>query len=318
MIQSSQQNTTVLLVDRNRHEYLLIGYLLSETDRDYRLIWCQDFDRALEIIEHEGCNVVLFDYHFDGNGSGHQFLAKAKEKNNGIPIIVMTNDVEAKVDQRAIREGASDYLTKSRIDAETLERAIRYAKERKEIEERLDYLAHYDHLTKLPNRILFFDRLRQSISLSHREKTHFALMFIDMDRFKSINDNYGHCTGDGLLQQFAERLSQAVRRSDTVARIGGDEFTVLLQNTGTTTQIMNLAQKIIDDIRMPFVVNDHKLNVGCSIGIAVYPDAGKDEETLQRHADLAMYQAKKEPVSCYRFYSKDFNNCYEKPERFIL
>ncbi|MGH1485215.1 MAG: diguanylate cyclase domain-containing protein [Cellvibrionaceae bacterium] len=300
----ASKSTTVLLVDDDRQEYLLIGYLLAEAHHeDYRLVWCKNLEDALNHIERQTCDVVLLDYHWGGSSIGRDFLNKAKAKNSHIPIIVMTDEVEADVDEYAIREGASDYLTKSRINSQFLERAIRYAIERKQIEDRLDHLAHYDHLTDLPNRMLFLDRLRHSISIAQREKNQFTLMFIDMDDFKGVNDSYGHEVGDKLLKQFSGRLSRAVRRSDTVARIGGDEFTVLLHNIGSAPKIMMLAQKIINETNQPYTINGHEFMVGCSIGIAVYPDAGDDEETLQRNADLAMYQAKQESVSSYRFFS---------------
>ena len=298
------KSTTVLLVDDDRQEYLLIGYLLAEAHHeDYRLVWCQNLEEALGHIERQSCDVVLLDYHWGGSSIGRAFLKKAKAKNSRIPIIVMTDEVEADVDEHAIREGASDYLTKSRINSQLLERAIRYAIERKQIEDRLDHLAHYDHLTDLPNRMLFLDRLRHSISIAQREKNQFTLMFIDMDGFKGVNDSYGHDVGDKLLKQFSKRLSRAVRRSDTVARIGGDEFTIILHNIGSAPKIMMLAQKIITETNQPYLINGHEFMVGCSIGIAIFPDAGDDEETLQRNADLAMYQAKQESVSSYRFFS---------------
>ena len=179
------KSTTVLLVDSDRQEYLLIGYLLAEAHHeDYRLVWCQNLDAALTHIESETCDVVLFDYHWNGTSAGREFLKKANSKNSRIPIILMTDELETDVDEFAIREGAADYLTKSRINSQFLERAIRYAIERKQIEDRLDHLAHYDHLTDLPNRILFLDRLRHSISIAQREKNQFTLMFIDMDDFK--------------------------------------------------------------------------------------------------------------------------------------
>jgi diguanylate cyclase (GGDEF)-like protein len=298
------KSTTVLLVDDDRQEYLLIGYLLAEAhSEDYRLVWCQHLDDALAHIEKETCDVVLLDYHWGGSSIGRDFLSKAKSINSRIPIIVMTDEIEADIDESAIREGASDYLIKSRINSQLLERAIRYAIDRKQIEDRLDHLAHYDLLTDLPNRTLFLDRLRHSISLSQREKNQFTLMFIDMNDFKGVNDSYGHDAGDKLLKEFSQRLQKAVRRSDTVARIGGDEFTVLLHNIGSAPKIMMLAQKMISETNKPYRINGHEFEVGCSIGIAIYPEAGDDEETLQRNADLAMYQAKQEPVSSYRFFS---------------
>jgi len=295
---------TVLLVDDDRQEYLLIGYLLSEVHSDdYRLVWCQNLEQALEHIENKTCDVVLLDYNWGGSSIGRDFLSNAQSKNSQIPIIVMTDEMESDIDQRAIREGASDYLTKSRINSQLLERAIRYAIERKQIVDRLDHLAHYDHLTDLPNRSLFLDRLRHSINLAERDKNQFTLLFIDLNDFKGINDSYGHDTGDKLLKQFSDRLLKSVRRSDTVARMGGDEFTVILHNLGNPQKIMMLAQKILSDANELYTINKHRFTMGCSIGIASYPDSGRDEETLQRNADLAMYQAKQASASSYRFYT---------------
>lgn len=298
------KTTTVLLVDDDRQEYLLIGYLLSEIhNEDYRLLWCQDLDKALGYIESQQCDVVLLDYHCGGSNFGQNFLKQTQSKNSHIPIIVMTDEIDNDIDQRAIREGASDYLTKSRINSQLLERAVRYAIERKQIEDRLDHLAHYDLLTDLPNRGLFLDRLRHAINLAERDNKQFTLLFIDLNDFKGVNDSYGHDTGDKLLQQFSQRLLNSVRRSDTVARIGGDEFTVILHNLSQSQKVMMLAQKIINDANAPYKINGHEFTVGCSIGIASYPECGKDEEILQRNADLAMYQAKQDAVSSYRFYN---------------
>jgi diguanylate cyclase (GGDEF)-like protein len=295
---------TVLLVDDDRQEYLLIGYLLSEAHNDgYRLVWCQNLKQAIEHIENKTCDIVLLDYNWGGSSIGRDFLSNARSKNSQIPIIVMTDEMETDIDQSAIREGASDYLSKSRINSQLLERAIRYAIERKQIVDRLDHLAHYDHLTDLPNRSLFLDRLRHSINLAERDKNQFTLLFIDLNDFKSINDLYGHDTGDKLLKQFSERLLKSVRRSDTVARMGGDEFTVILHNLGSSQKIVMLAQKIISYANELYTMNNHQFNVGCSIGIARYPASGRDEETLQRNADLAMHQAKQISVSSYRFYT---------------
>jgi diguanylate cyclase (GGDEF)-like protein len=291
----------VLLVDDDRQQFLLIGYQLSAAhDDNYRLVWCQDLEKGLTHIENQECDVVLLDYHWGGNCT--DFIRRANALNSRIPIIVMTDDRENDVDRRAISEGASDYLVKENVNSEVLERSIRYAIERKKIEQHLDHLAHYDHLTGLPNRLLFLDRLTQMVSLSQRSKDQFTLMYIDLNKFKEINDNYGHHTGDKLLVEFSSRLQAAVRRSDTVARIGGDEFTVILNNVGSTPEIIFLAQKIIDSIQQPFFIAENELEVGCSIGIAVFPDAGNTIDLLQRNADTAMYQAKKTGTSTYQFF----------------
>jgi diguanylate cyclase len=300
----------VLLVDDDRQQFLLIGYQLSAAhDDNYRLVWCQDLEKGLTHIENQECDVVLLDYHWGVNCT--DFIRRANALNSRIPIIVMTDDRENDVDRRAISEGASDYLVKENVNSEVLERSIRYAIERKKIEQHLDHLAHYDHLTGLPNRVLFLDRLAQMVNLSQRSKHQFTLMYIDLNKFKEVNDNYGHHTGDKLLTEFSSRLQAAVRRSDTVARIGGDEFTVILNNVGSTPKIIFLAQKIIDSVQKSFFIDDNELQVGCSIGIAVFPDGGNSIELLQKNADSAMYQAKKTGTSGYRFFlSKKKENTF--------
>jgi diguanylate cyclase (GGDEF)-like protein len=291
----------VLLVDDDRQQFLLIGYLLSEAHHEnYRLVWCQDLEQGLKHIESNECDVVLLDYHWGINCK--DFIQRSYTLNSKIPVIVMTDDMELEVDQKAISEGASDYLVKDTINSEILERTIRYSMERKKIEHRLNYLAHYDYLTELPNRVLFLDRLNQTIQLAQRSNEQFTLMFIDLNDFKVVNDNYGHDVGDKLLKAFADRLLESVRRSDTVARIGGDEFTILLNNMSSTPKIISLAQKLIESVELPFFIDDNTLRVGCSIGISVFPDGGDNVEAIQRNADTAMYQAKQAGTSCYRFF----------------
>lgn len=300
-MQSVEPPKRVLLVDDDRQQFLLIGYQLSTAHHDnYRLIWCQDLEKGLTHVENEDCDVVLLDYHWGANCA--DFIQRANTLNKRIPVIVMTDGREADVDLSAINDGASDYLVKESVNSEVLERSIRYAIERKKVEYHLDHLAHYDHLTGLPNRALFLDRLKQMVVLSQRSKDQFTLMYIDLNKFKEINDSYGHHVGDEVLAEFSSRLHAAVRRSDTVARIGGDEFTVILNNVGSTPEIIFLAQKIIGSIQQSFFIDENEFNVGCSIGIAVFPDAGDTVELLQRNADAAMYQAKKTGTSSYRFF----------------
>jgi len=164
--------------------------------------------------------------------------------------------------------------------------------ERKAAEERIQYLAHHDVLTNLPNRALFSDRLQQSLSLSKRDKNKLALMFLDLDKFKPINDNYGHAVGDQLLKEVAQRLQNCVRESDTVSRIGGDEFVVLLPVIEAEQDAVLVADKILHSLNQPFEIAGKVLHVSVSIGFVVYPDHGTDEITLTKNADLAMYYAK--------------------------
>ena len=164
--------------------------------------------------------------------------------------------------------------------------------QRKMAEERIYHLAHYDILTNLPNRTLFTDRLRQAIVKAKRDRTHMALMFIDLDKFKQVNDTLGHQAGDSLLMETAKRLKGCVRESDTAGRMGGDEFVVLLEDIDNEMDAIAVAEKILHALDQPFGLGGHSLHISSSIGVAIYPEHGLDDGTLIRNADAAMYRAK--------------------------
>lgn len=165
--------------------------------------------------------------------------------------------------------------------------------ERKQDEEKLQQLAHNDTLTGLPNRALFRDRLEQGLALAQRHQQELAVLFLDLDHFKEINDTLGHDMGDVLLRETANRLLACVRKTDTVARMGGDEFTVILTEAKTAESSELVAKNILKALLEPFELNGTLRNIGCSIGIARYPEHGTDSETLLKHADAAMYYAKR-------------------------
>ena len=165
--------------------------------------------------------------------------------------------------------------------------------ERKEIEEHMRHMAQYDELTHLPNRALFNDRLRQAIAAAQRNKSRMALMFIDLDRFKPVNDTYGHGVGDLLLKDVATRIQSCLRESDTAARLGGDEFVVLLPAIESQKDASRVGEKILLALNQPFLLAGHTLEISGSIGIAVFPEHGKVEKLLVKSADIAMYHAKK-------------------------
>lgn len=169
---------------------------------------------------------------------------------------------------------------------------LRDITERKKAEAQIYKLAHYDVLTGLPNRALFNDRLKQALSSAKRAKRHIGVMFLDLDRFKPINDTFGHDVGDLVLKEVAKRLHQCMRESDTISRIGGDEFIALLPSIETAQDAMLVADKILLAIDQPFELADHSLELSVSIGIAVYPEHGSDTKTLSKNADIAMYHAK--------------------------
>lgn len=178
---------------------------------------------------------------------------------------------------------------------------------RKEAELKIHHLAYYDTLTGLPNRRLFLDRLQQALALSSREGGKVGMLFLDLDNFKDVNDTQGHPCGDKLLQEVAERLAANKRDYEVLARFGGDEFVVLLAPINSAEDIASVAQRLLATFSHPFSVGSREVYCGASVGIAQYPDDGRDVESLLRCADTAMYHAKNEGKSCYRFFTADMN-----------
>ncbi|MEQ1556305.1 MAG: GGDEF domain-containing protein, partial [Gallionella sp.] len=162
--------------------------------------------------------------------------------------------------------------------------------------------AYHDVLTGLPNRALFNDRMRQSVSQAKRDKTQFAVCFIDLDGFKAVNDQQGHAAGDCLLKQVADRLRVCVREVDTVARLGGDEFVVLLRDTHDENDLSNIAKKIIQRLASDFKLDSAVVKISASIGISCYPSDAQSVEKLMQCADEAMYHAKHTGKNCYVFW----------------
>ncbi|NRR31264.1 EAL domain-containing protein [Oxalobacteraceae bacterium] len=179
--------------------------------------------------------------------------------------------------------------------------------ERKRSEENTRHLAEHDFLTDLPNRVLLLDRLSLALTAARRKQTMLAVMFLDLDRFKNINDTLGHHIGDLLLKEVALRLVKCVRGADTVSRQGGDEFVLLLSDIGGIDQAAHVATSILSAIAQVYLLEQHQLHVSTSIGISIYPDDGQDIDTLVRNADLAMYHAKESGRNCFQFFNADMN-----------
>lgn len=187
------------------------------------------------------------------------------------------------------------------------------ALERKRAEETIRHQAYHDALTRLPNRLLFQDRFAQALARAHRSKEMLAMLFLDLDRFKTINDTLGHMIGDQLLQAVSERLSNSLREGDTVARLGGDEFMIMLTGIRHAEDAAKVARKVLQEIRPPFHVQEHELNITTSIGISLYPQDGLDADTLVKNADVALYRAKDSGRDNYQHYLPSMNaQAYER------
>jgi diguanylate cyclase (GGDEF)-like protein/PAS domain S-box-containing protein len=180
--------------------------------------------------------------------------------------------------------------------------------ERMQTQERLAFMAQHDPLTELPNRALLLDRLKQSLAGARWRERRAAVLFVDLDRFKTINDTLGHEVGDRLLQQLAERFQRSVRDGDTVARFGGDEFVILLDDVASGDDVSGVAQKVLQALAPPFQVDHQTLYVTASIGVSLFPNDGDDATTLLKNADIAMYRAKEMGKNTYQFYSADMSS----------
>ena len=198
-----------------------------------------------------------------------------------------------------------------KLHAERLEQQAAILKEeirrRKLAEKELEHLAHRDTLTGLSNRYMFIDRLEVAVAQARRNNTKLAVMFVDLDRFKSINDTLGHAAGDEVLKEAARRMKSCLREVDLIARYGGDEFTVTLMDISGTEGIELVARKIIDAFDEPIHLKEGQYTIGCSIGISLYPDDSSDFEELIKHADAAMYTAKRNRECCFRYFSSTEN-----------
>jgi len=174
-------------------------------------------------------------------------------------------------------------------------------------EDALIHLAHHDALTGLPNRLLLVDRVEHAIDVARREGGRVALMFLDLDRFKIVNDSLGHMAGDKLLRVVADRLRGTLRRSDTLARLGGDEFVVVVPNVPSTAELVGVTEKIVAALDSPVDLDGHTVTVGASIGVSIFPEDGQDCQTLMKNADTAMYRAKQNGRNTFCFYDSEMN-----------
>jgi diguanylate cyclase (GGDEF)-like protein/PAS domain S-box-containing protein len=236
--------------------------------------------------------------------SPDQFLARAKE-------LQEKRDEEA-FDIVEFKDGRifERYSAPQREDGVPVGRvwSFRDITDRRRAEERVEFQAYHDMLTGLPNRLLLRDRLSVAMAHAQRRRQHLALMFLDLDHFKLINDTLGHSAGDRLLQDLAQRLSGCVRQDDTVARVGGDEFTLLFPGLGRGLDAVRMAQKILKSIAQPFFLDGQELHVTASVGIAIYPEDGKDAEGLMSNADGAMYRAKDLGRNNYQLWTPGMNS----------
>jgi len=282
----------VLLVEDNRGDARLVEELLKETDTGrFQVLHVERLADARQSLMEKGAGCVLLDLSLP-DASRLEALMQLRAAAPDVPIVILSGLQDELLAVKAVQEGAQDYLVKGRVDGQAIGRSITYAVERKAAELELSHKAMHDALTGLPNRTVFLDRLKNALLRAKRHHTLLGVMFLDLDSFKPINDTYGHAAGDRVLVELARRLEGGLRGSDTAARFGGDEFMILCEDVAEQQDVVNIAERILNTIEEPFVVDDEHLEVQASMGIAIADGQSDTAESLIRNADAAMYDAK--------------------------
>jgi diguanylate cyclase (GGDEF)-like protein len=288
----NREPTRILLVEDDPDQATLVRRMLETAlGPGHELVHADRIADAREELSYQDVACVLLDISLP-DARELEGLRELREAAPDVPIVVLSARTAELLAVQAVQEGAQDYLVKGRVDPGLLSRAIRYAVARKEteIESRLE--AMRDPVTGLPNRALLRDRLHQVLARSRRHFSPFAVLFLDLDGFKEINDRYGHGAGDQVLVQIASRIRAAIREMDTPARYGGDEFVVLCEKVASEAEAAEIAERISREIESPVLVEGAEFRVGVSIGIAIGSPGATDAEALIREADGAMYDAK--------------------------
>lgn len=292
---------SILVVEGNEGDFLKIRRMLEKIyGSSLKLRWADCGATALEIIDSKLDN--FFDVCFVGNKNGSTdglalVLKIVNDTSCRAPIIFLTSCDDLEIDKLAMIAGAADYLVKQDLTERELERAVRYATNKRKSEEKVEHLAYHDPLTGLPNRHLLQDRLEQALARVRRRQGFGALMFLDLDNFKTINDSLGHSVGDLLLQEVAKRLQLCCRAEDTVARLGGDEFVVLLPEIGKDTQhaisgARAVSDKALRSLAESILIDHNELHITTSIGVTILNEESQSVDIVLRQADTAMYEAK--------------------------
>jgi diguanylate cyclase (GGDEF)-like protein len=294
----------VLLIEDNEADYWHARDLLDAAPHArFTIDWARDLQSGLARLAPAAFDVCLLERALP-DGDGLEIVRAAPARGCDAPIIMLTGRGSLDLDLQAMELGAADYLDKTRIDATLLERTIRYALNRRQQAQRLSRLAQHDELTGLANRSLFNDRLERALAWARRHERIAAVMVLDLNGFKAVNDRLGHVAGDRLLTIMGMRLCSRLRETDTVARLGGDEFALVVENLAKPEHAGLVARKLLDAVVPPITVESDSVTVTASLGVALYPQDGSHGPTLLREADRAMYRAKAEGGNLCRFSSE--------------
>jgi diguanylate cyclase (GGDEF)-like protein len=296
----------ILLIGSELVDYRRLGEMLSGMKaHSYHLLWCEKYDdNSLPEINSGNYDAILLDCQHQPDMAIH-LLDQLVEEGCRQPIITLAANSDSAVAQQAMQNGSSDYLGMDNIDSYVLERCLGYAIEKYAVEKKISQLNLYDPLTGIANRMLFQQSMGRAIELAKAQQISLALLLINLDGFKRINESFGTDAGDRLVTTMAQRLTRCVRKSDTVARIGGDEFTLVLEDSHSSEDTALVAQKVIDALAAPCTIGGQPVIVSCSIGVATYPESGDSVDGLLKRANMAMLEAKAQRGSQCCFYNEE-------------
>ncbi|WP_231872623.1 putative bifunctional diguanylate cyclase/phosphodiesterase [Marinomonas gallaica] len=288
-----KKSLSVLVIEDDHEDFILLRTYLARAHRShFDLHHVASFAEAVKTLVEQEFDAILADYFLDGH-TAMDLFKHAKLIGLETPIIVLTGGDASELDDVLMQLGASDFIPKDELTTALLERSVRHSIERKKAEQQISMLIKRDPLTGLGNRLIFEEHAELAIARARRNKTRLAVAFLDLDRFKNVNDTLGHHVGDMLLTLVGKRIQESIRASDFVARIGGDEFTLLLDNVQDVSSLNRIANKVLAEVSRYAVLDCKHLEVSASMGIALYPDQGETVSELMRKADMALYECKK-------------------------
>jgi diguanylate cyclase (GGDEF)-like protein len=258
----------------------------------------ESLEHALALCAHQSFDVALTELCLP-DACGLDAVVKIRQHQNQLPVLVLAEHLDSALGDQALHAGAQDVLIVSELDASSLTRSMQHARQRQRAQGHLYHGALHDELTSLAKRTLLNQRLANARARSQRMGNIFAVIYVDLDHFKRINDTHGHHVGDEVLVAVSNRLKSAVREYDTVARLGGDEFAILLDTLDDIVEAETVARRVLTSLAPPVRVADHELVVSASLGISVFPEGGECPDDLLRSADRAMYRAKRAGRNTY-------------------
>ncbi|MBD3655761.1 GGDEF domain-containing response regulator [Marinobacter sp.] len=297
----------ILVLTPEYADYLWLGALLArDPELDPDLTWCPDLIDCEDLIRNAHFDVIIWDCVFHG-GSELAFIQYLAASSHDRPVLALSAEPAAERAPELLAEGAADYLSRARIDQWELIRAVRCLWYREQLAESAHGQLGREVASGFINRDLFFDRLQQALLRAERGSQRLALLHLNIDAFRNLNESLGYQQSDQLIVKLAERLRASLRRVDSLMRIGGDEFAIIVEKVEDSLDVTQVIRKVVTALNEPLTIGGQTLVVSASLGVATYPEAGNTAENLLRRANRAMFEAKRDAGTSYRFYDQNLH-----------